>query len=217
METLQTETETKAVRHTSLTRASLLGHLGGVIWLTGLSGAGKSTIARALEHELLTSGILAAVIDGDQLRTGLSSDLDFSESGRRENIRRATELAGAMAGAGVVVIAALISPLRDDRMRCATRLQQLGISFLEVFISAPLDVCETRDPKGLYRKARLGQIGKFTGIDSPYEPPLTPDLEIRTDLESVETSVQRVYSRTCTLVAANRTLRTPKAKLALHQ
>ncbi len=176
------------------TRAALLGHRGAVIWMTGLSGSGKSTLAQALEKRLLRSGVLAAVLDGDMLRAGLSRNLGFSEEDRRENLRRATELAMHLADAGVVVIAALISPFRADRAQIAEKARERAVPFAEVFVNAPLAECERRDPKQLYKKARAGQIPLFTGIDSPYEPPLAPDLELRTDRESVEQSVERIAS-----------------------
>lgn len=175
-----------------LTRGALLGHRGAVVWLTGLSGAGKSTLANALEQRLLSLGVLAAVIDGDVLRTGLNRDLGFSADDRRENIRRAGEVALHLARAGVVVAAALISPFREDRLAIARRMHETGVPFGEVLINAPLAACELRDPKGLYRRARAGEIKQFTGIDSPYEPPLAPDLELRTDLESVEQSLEKL-------------------------
>ncbi len=173
-------------------RAALLGHRGAVVWMTGLSGAGKSTLATALEVRLLKAGILAAVLDGDVLRTGLSRNLGFSAEDRRENLRRATELALHLADAGVVVIGALISPFRSERSAVAERSRERGVSFAEVFVNAPLAECERRDPKQLYQRARAGQIPLFTGIDSPYEAPLAPDLELRTDRESIEQSVDKL-------------------------
>jgi bifunctional enzyme CysN/CysC len=171
-------------------RAAILGHSGCVIWMTGLSGAGKSTLSSALEHELLGSGVLAKVLDGDILRTGLNKDLGFSPKDRTENIRRAAELALHLAESGIVVIAALISPFRSDRAFAADRAKEKGIPFAEVFINAPLAVCEQRDPKSLYKRARAGQIPQFTGIDSPYEAPFSPELEIRTDRQDVATSLK---------------------------
>jgi bifunctional enzyme CysN/CysC len=173
-------------------RAALLGHRGAVIWMTGLSGSGKTTLAQALEGRLLRAGVLAAVLDGDMLRAGLSKNLGFSPEDRRENLRRATELAMHLADAGVVVIAALISPFRADRASVAEKARERGIPFAEVFINAPIAECERRDPKGLYRKVKAGEIKQFTGVDSPYEAPLAPDLELRTDRESVEQSVEKI-------------------------
>ena len=174
---------------TPASRIALLGHRGAVIWMTGLSGSGKSTLAQGLEKRLLRSGILAAVLDGDALRTGLSKNLGFSADDRRENLRRAVELSFHLADAGVVVIAALISPFRADRTMAADRARERGTPFAEVFINAPLAECERRDPKQLYRRARAGKIPSFTGIDSPYEPPLAPDLELHTDRDSVDQSL----------------------------
>jgi bifunctional enzyme CysN/CysC len=173
-------------------RAALLGHRGAVIWLTGLSGSGKSTLSQALEGELFRRGILPVVLDGDVLRTGLCRGLGFSDEDRKENIRRAAEAALLMAETGAVVIAALISPFREDRRIAADRCRERGVPFAEVYINAPLSECERRDPKQLYKRARAGLIPSFTGIDSPYEPPLSPDLELRTDRESVEKSVERL-------------------------
>ena len=173
-------------------RAALLGHCGAVIWMTGLSGAGKSTLAQALEQHLLRSGILSTVLDGDVLRSGLNKDLGFSPADRRENLRRAIELAMHLADAGVVVIGALISPFRADRAMVAERARERGVPFAEVFVNAPLAECERRDPKQLYQKARAGKIAMFTGIDSPYEAPLSPDLELRTDRDPVEQSLEKL-------------------------
>jgi adenylylsulfate kinase len=147
-------------------------------WLTGLSGAGKSTIAFELEQRLKLDGRPCTVLDGDHLRYGLNRDLGFSEDDRRENVRRTAEVARLMNDAGLIVIASLISPNRSDR---ATARQIVGADrFIEVYVSTPLDVCEARDPKGLYRKARQGEIRQFTGVSSPYEPPLAPSLIVDT-------------------------------------
>ncbi|HXN36096.1 MAG TPA: adenylyl-sulfate kinase [Opitutaceae bacterium] len=173
-------------------RSAILGHRGCIIWMTGLSGAGKSTLAQALEQRLLNSGVLSAILDGDVLRTGLSRNLGFTPDDRSENLRRATELAIHLADAGVVVIAALISPFRADRSMAAERAKERDIPFAEIFVNASLAECERRDPKQLYRKARAGEIKQFTGIDSPYEPPLAPDLELRTDRESANDSIERL-------------------------
>ena len=161
-----------------------------MLWLTGLPGSGKSTLAAALERGLLAARRLAAVIDCDALRTGLSRDLGFAPEDRRENVRRAAELALHLAEAGLIAIVALISPLRADRAAAALRIRGNGVTFAEVFVNAPLSLCEERDPKGLYRKARAGEIRAFTGVDAPYEPPLAAELELHTDRESVEQSVE---------------------------
>jgi adenylyl-sulfate kinase len=151
---------------------------GGVVWLTGLSGAGKSTLAAALSARLRERQVPACVLDGDELRTGLCRDLGFSDADRVENMRRAAEVARLMAGAGLVAITALISPFGAERH--AARSRFAPGRFIEVFVDAPLAVCEARDPKGLYRRARRGEITGFTGIDAPYEPPAAPELRLDT-------------------------------------
>jgi adenylyl-sulfate kinase len=155
------------------------GHPGCVIWLTGLSAAGKSTIAVELEHELFGNGHQVTVLDGDDIRRGLCSDLGYSPDDRKENIRRIGEVAKLMAEGGLICIAAFISPYRADRLMIRNRMPPGR--FIEVYINAPLEVCEARDPKGLYAKARANQIPQFTGITAPYEPPDAPEVEIRTD------------------------------------
>ncbi len=175
-------------------RRSLLGHRGAVIWLTGLSGSGKSTLSTALESRLFHGGFLPAIVDGDALRAGLCRGLGFSDTDRRENVRRAGEAALLLADAGAVVVTALISPFRDDRQHIADRCRAQGVPFAEVFVNAPLAECERRDPKQLYARARAGQIPRFTGIDSPYEAPPAPALELRTDLETVEQSLEKLYA-----------------------
>lgn len=152
-------------------------HCGGILWLTGLSGAGKSTLAQELERVLRARGWQAFVLDGDALRRGLNADLGFSPHERAENIRRAGEVAALFAEAGIIAISAFISPYRADRDRVRAAH---GAIFHEIYVSAPLAVCEARDPKGLYRRARAGEIAQFTGVSAPYEPPLAPELEIRT-------------------------------------
>jgi adenylyl-sulfate kinase len=168
---------------TSSMRARLNGHSGAVVWLTGLSGAGKSTLAAALELALFNQGKQVFVLDGDNLRRGLCSDLGFSPEDRKENVRRAGEVAKLFAEAGLVCIAAFISPYRSERA-LARRIAPEG-KFIEVYLNAPLAVCEQRDPKGLYVRARSGELKEFTGISAPYEPPERPDLEFRTDRLSV--------------------------------
>lgn len=158
-----------------------------VIWFTGLSGSGKSTLANAFHQHLYSQGIFSYVLDGDVLRTGLNRDLGFSEIDRQENIRRAGEVANILKEAGVLVLAAFISPFSEDRKKLRERIGHPD--FLEVFVDAPLDVCEWRDVKGLYQKARQGLIPEFTGIDSPYEVPESPDLIIKTSLVSIEEGV----------------------------
>ena len=182
-------------------RSELLGHAGSVIWLTGLSGSGKSTLATGLEYQLHRRGMAAFILDGDNLRHGLCSNLKFSAEDRTENIRRAGETAKLMAEAGIIVICSLISPFRADRNRVREICQQDGIPFAEVFINAPIEVCEARDPRGLYKRARAGEISDFTGISSPYESPDTPELEIRTGESPLEDSLATLLDYTTGLAA----------------
>lgn len=173
---------------TAQCRQALLGHAPATIWLTGLSGAGKSTIAYALEAMLLNLAHPCFVLDGDNLRHGLSKDLGFSAPERRENIRRTAEVAHMMNEAGLIVITALISPFRDDRKMARTIIGDAR--FIEVHVSTLVTVCEQRDPKGLYVRARAGQLAEFTGVSSPYETPLVPDLVLDTDASPLEESTQ---------------------------
>jgi bifunctional enzyme CysN/CysC len=168
-------------------RARRFRHPGGVVWLTGLSGAGKSTLAMALEKALVADGYAAYVLDGDNLRHGLNADLGFGPDDRRENVRRAGEVAALFADAGLVCIVALISPYRDDRERARGAARRLP--FLEVFVDAPVAVCEARDPKGLYKRAREGKIVGLTGIDAPYEAPVHADLVLDTGAQKQDQSV----------------------------
>jgi adenylylsulfate kinase len=156
-------------------RERLLGQRGTVVWFTGLSGSGKSTIARALEERLAAAGRLVYVLDGDNIRHGLCQDLGFSAADRTENIRRIGHVAALFADAGAIVLSAFISPFRSDR---AAVRATVGPDFVEVYVDAPLTVCEQRDPKGLYQKARAGQIAEFTGISSPSERPAQPELHL---------------------------------------
>ena len=162
------------------------GHLGGVLWLTGLSGSGKSTLAFALEAELFARGYQVYVLDGDNVRHGLNADLGFTHHDRTENIRRVGEVAALFADAGLVCISAFISPYRADR---ETARQAAKGRFHEVYLDANLQVCEQRDPKGLYRKARAGKIADFTGVSAPYEEPEAPDLVIPTGKAGVAASL----------------------------
>ena len=159
-------------------RAAALGYRGATVLLTGLSGSGKSTVAAAAEEALVRSGRPAVLIDGDNLRLGLSEDLGFSAADRSENLRRAGEVARLFAEAGVVSLVALISPDAADRERVRTVHEAAGVPFLEVFVNTPIDECERRDPKGLYRRARAGEIPDFTGVGAPYEAPVDPELEL---------------------------------------
>lgn len=171
-------------------RAQRNEHAGVVVWLTGLSAAGKTTIANSLERELFNQGRQVYVLDGDKMRQGLCADLNFSPKSRKENIRRVGEVAKLFADAGIICITAFISPYRSDRDMVRAILPPGG--FLEVFVNAPLAVCELRDPKGLYAKARAGIIKDFTGISAPYEPPLQPEVELRTDKLDVAACVAAV-------------------------
>ncbi|MFL6583863.1 MAG: adenylyl-sulfate kinase, partial [Chthoniobacterales bacterium] len=176
-------------------RARRNGHRGAVVWLTGLSGAGKSTIARGLEAELFRRAIQTYVLDGDNIRHGLNSNLGFAPQDRVENIRRVSEVAKLMADAGTVVITAFISPYRADRSRARAIALEAGAEFIEVFVDAPLDICEQRDPKQLYQKARAGKIREFTGIDAPYEAPEDPEIVVRTNEQSVDESVGTILDQ----------------------
>jgi bifunctional enzyme CysN/CysC len=160
-------------------RWSALGARGATVWFTGLSGSGKSTIANALERLLVTSGQPAYVLDGDNLRHGINADLGFSAADRDENVRRVAEVARLFADAGVVALVPLISPYRHARERARQAHDVARLRFVEVFVDTPLELCEARDPKGLYRKARAGEIKGFTGIDDPYEAPHRPELVLR--------------------------------------
>jgi adenylylsulfate kinase len=163
-------------------REALAGHKGCTIWMTGLSGSGKSTLAVALEKALLDRGVRSFVLDGDNVRHGLNKDLGFSPADRNENIRRIGEVAKLFTEAGLINATAFISPYRADRDQ-VRKIMAAG-DFIEVFVSCSVAVCEERDPKGLYKKARAGQIPEFTGISAPYEEPSNPELTLHTDRES---------------------------------
>jgi adenylylsulfate kinase len=168
-----------------------LGRHGATVWLTGLSGSGKSTIGAALESALVQSSVAAYRLDGDNVRHGLNCNLGFSAADRQENIRRIAEVAKLFADAGNVAITAFISPYSADRDMAREIHQQAGLTFLELYVDAPLEVCEQRDPKGLYAQARAGKIKGFTGIDDPYEPPGNPEAVLKTADHDVETCVQQ--------------------------
>lgn len=175
-------------------RSLTKGHLPLVIWLTGYSGSGKSTIASALEERLVKKyKAHTYLLDGDNIRTGLNAGLGFSEADRKENIRRIGEVAKLMVDAGLIVITAFISPYRADR-DLVRNLFPEG-EFWEVYVSCPLEVCKKRDPKGLYSKAVTGQIKEFTGVTSPYEEPLSPELVVKTDLNNVDECVDQIITR----------------------
>jgi adenylylsulfate kinase len=161
-------------------RERLLRQTGCTIWFTGLPSSGKSTTAFTLEHELISLGYLAYVLDGDNVRHGLNKNLGFSAEDREENIRRIGEVAKLFADGGVITMTSFISPYRRERDLARDIHRKAGLRFVEVFVDTPIDVCETRDPKGLYQKARRGELKGFTGIDDPYEPPLNPELVVKT-------------------------------------
>lgn len=168
-------------------RRAAMGQGGAVLWLTGLSGSGKSTLAMALEQRLVSAGRVAYVLDGDNVRHGLNGDLGFGDADRTENIRRVGHVAALFADAGVICIAAFISPFAADRDAIRQRVPQGR--FFEVHVATPIEVCETRDPKGLYRRARAGEIARFTGIDSPYEPPRRAEAVIDTQGRTLDACV----------------------------
>jgi bifunctional enzyme CysN/CysC len=176
---------------TTTERAARLKHRGAVVWLTGLPASGKSTLSMELERRLFDEGVLVYTLDGDNMRRGLNSNLGFSPEDRQENIRRVGEVAALFADAGLVCITAFISPYRADRDQARAAARASG-GFYEIYVKADLGSCERRDPKGLYAKARRGDLKGMTGIDAPYEPPDAPDLVVATDTESVEQSVQRL-------------------------
>ena len=175
-------------------RSAITGGRGATVWLTGLSGSGKSTIARRAETMLIDAGRVAYVLDGDNVRQGLNADLGFSANDRAENVRRVGEVARLMADAGLVVIASLISPYQADRDAVRAAHDAAGITFIEVHVSTPLEVCETRDPKGLYKRARAGDLSGFTGVDDPYEPPAAPELTLDATDEDPDSLARRVLS-----------------------
>ena len=174
------------------------GHKGHVLWFTGLSGSGKSTVASAVERELHQQGIKTFILDGDNVRAGLNSDLDFSSASREENIRRIAHVSALMKDAGLVVLSAFVSPYQKDRdfvRECANN------DFSEIFISTPLEVCEQRDVKGLYAKARAGEISNFTGISAPFEEPTNPELDVPTHKMSIEEATAMVVDYINTKIA----------------
>ncbi|HKP97006.1 MAG TPA: adenylyl-sulfate kinase [Fibrobacteria bacterium] len=187
-------TENVVWHKTSVDREARIGVLGqrsAVLWFTGLSGSGKSTIANALELRINKAGKLSYLLDGDNVRLGLSSDLGFSETDRKENNRRVAHVAKLLWDANVLTLVSFISPFREERE--ASR-KLIGRDFIEIFVDTPLAICETRDPKGLYVKARKGEIAQFTGISSPYEPPEHPEITLPTDKETMEESIERIMA-----------------------
>jgi adenylylsulfate kinase len=176
-----------------LKRHQLLNQKPLLIWFTGLSGSGKSTLAVQLEAMLYDRGYKTYLLDGDNIRTGLNRDLAFTEEGRVENIRRIGEVGKLMLDAGLVVLSAFISPFEADRNQVKKIVG--AENYFEVFVDTPLEICEQRDVKGLYKKARAGEVKNFTGIDSPYERPTKPDLRIETDKVSIEDAVKKLFER----------------------
>ena len=180
-----TESSPNVVWHPShidrATRQASTSQRGATVWFTGLSGSGKSTVAVAVEKLLVEAGQTAYLLDGDNLRHGLNGDLGFSAEDRAENVRRVGEVARLFADAGVVALVPLVSPYRADRDRAREVHRVAGVPFVEVFVDTPIELCEQRDPKGLYAKARAGEITGFTGIDDPYEAPVDPELRLTPD------------------------------------
>ena len=191
--------------HATVTRArreAQNGHRGAIIWFTGLSGAGKSTLAHAVEEQLHQMGCRTFVLDGDNVRHGLCGDLGFSAADRVENIRRVGEVAKLFMEAGVIVLTAFISPFREDRNR--VRAMVRPGEFIEIYCQCPVEVCEQRDTKGLYKKARAGEIGQFTGISSPYEAPDSPELVVNTSERNLQDCVQQVAAEVLRFTEARR-------------
>ena len=173
-------------------RRQLSGQKSVILWFTGLSGSGKSTLANSVEVALFQQNKRTYLLDGDNIRSGLNSNLGFSEADRKENIRRIGEVSKLFIDSNAIVLTAFISPFREDREMVRRRVE--ADEFLEIYVQCSLEACETRDPKGLYKKARAGEIKEFTGIDSPYEAPVNPDLIVDTEWETIEESTQKVIS-----------------------
>ncbi|WML31653.1 adenylyl-sulfate kinase [Neobacillus sp. OS1-32] len=175
---------------TKTNRQEMNGHRSCVLWFTGLSGSGKSTLANAVDHALFSQGFNSYVLDGDNIRHGLNSDLGFTKEDRRENIRRIGEVARLFVDSGQIVLTAFISPFLEDRE--LVRKMFPKDEFIEIYLHCPIEVCETRDPKGLYKKARIGEISEFTGISSPYEAPRQAEIVIETNKLTIEQSVKQI-------------------------
>ncbi|TNE77958.1 MAG: adenylyl-sulfate kinase [Gammaproteobacteria bacterium] len=173
-------------------RNRLMGQRGVTLWLTGLSGSGKSTVSVALESALYEHGKLAYRLDGDNIRLGINKNLGFSAEDRTENIRRIGEVAKLFADSGIISLSSFISPYREDRDKVRQLHKESGFDFIEIFVDCPLEEAEKRDPKGLYKKARAGEIKNFTGIDDPYEAPDNPEIHLRTDQMSLEEEVDTI-------------------------
>lgn len=186
-------------------REKLLNQKSKVLWLTGLSGSGKSTIAQELERKLYNEGFLCQVLDGDNIRSGINSNLGFTIEDREENIRRIAEIGKLYLHSGLITICSFISPTKVSRDFAKSTIG--ADDFIEVYINASLEVCESRDVKGLYEKARAGEIKGFTGIDSPYEAPVSPDVEIKTDECTVEEAAQKIFDNVIAKIAVtNKTI-----------
>jgi adenylylsulfate kinase len=175
-------------------RARLLGHRGATLWFTGLSGSGKSTLAVELEGRLSELGVLAYRLDGDNVRMGINKNLGFSAEDRTENIRRIGEVAKLFVDAGVIALSSFISPYAADRDRVRALHEDAGMDFIEIFVDCSLDAAESRDPKGLYKKARAGEIKNFTGIDDPYEAPSSAEIHLRSDQQSLDEEVEHILA-----------------------
>ena len=175
-------------------REQLLGHRGATLWFTGLSGSGKSTVAVELEGTLHQMGILSYRLDGDNVRMGINKNLGFSAEDRSENIRRIGEVAKLFVDAGQIALSSFISPYREDRDQVRRLHEEAGMDFIEIFVDCSLEAAEARDPKGLYKKARAGEIKNFTGIDDPYEAPLNPEIHLHSDRQTLEQEVQEILA-----------------------
>jgi bifunctional enzyme CysN/CysC len=182
----------QGTRMTRERRWSTLGHAGATLWFTGLPGAGKSTVAAAVEERLIAAGQPAFLLDGDNLRHGLNGDLGFDESARRENVRRTAHVASLLAESGTIALVSLVSPYAADRQAAADLHAKSELGFLEIFVNTSLELCERRDPKGLYARARSGELAGLTGVGAPYEAPADADLVLSSHEETVEQEVERV-------------------------
>jgi adenylylsulfate kinase len=175
-------------------REKKLGHKGATLWFTGLSGSGKSTVAVELEGTLMEMGVLSYRLDGDNVRLGLNKNLGFSAEDRTENIRRIGEIAKLFVDAGNIALSSFISPYRDDRDQVRALHEEAGMEFIEIYVDCSLETAEARDPKGLYKKARAGEIKNFTGIDDPYEEPTKPELHLHSDQQTLEEEVSQILN-----------------------
>jgi adenylylsulfate kinase len=175
-------------------REKMLGHKGATLWFTGLSGSGKSTVAVELEGRLHEMGILSYRLDGDNVRMGINRNLGFSAEDRTENIRRIGEVAKLFVDAGQIALSSFISPYREDRDQVRRLHEEAGMPFIEIFVDCTLEAAEARDPKGLYKKARAGEIKNFTGIDDPYEAPVNPEIHLHSDQQSLQEEVEAILA-----------------------